>query len=145
MDPVRKKVTRRRVALSVVASGLLFSACAGENLFSLVATAGALGPTVLITAPGEGFTISVGDSIQILAEVTAPDGATSAAYRGDYAASGDSAYTAESEPLNGIAFVRLDNSLRAVDGQAAGSVYIVVEVTDQMGEVGKDSVKITIN
>jgi hypothetical protein len=145
MDPVSANVTLRRVALSVVASGLLFSACSGENLFSLAASAGALGPTVLITAPGEGFTISVGDSIQILADVTAPEGATSAAYRGNYTTSGDSAYTAESEPLNGLASVRLDNRLRAVEGQAAGSVYIVVEVTDRMGEIGQDSVKITIN
>jgi hypothetical protein len=40
--------------------------------------------------------------------------------------------------------VELTNYLVAVDAQAAGSVYIVVEVTDVLGMTGRDSVKVTI-
>ena len=44
-----------------------------------------------------------------------------------------------------MSFVRLNNQLLAVDAQVAGSAYIVVQVTDQAGGIGKDSVKVTIN
>lgn len=144
MTVCREKI-RPRAALCALASILLLSACSGENLFSLAAGVGELGPTVQITTPSEGFTISLGDSIQVSAEVTAPDGAASAAYRGAYANSGTAAYTAETETLGDLTFVRLDNRLLAADGQVAGSVYIVVEVTDVLGAIGKDSVKVTIN
>lgn len=142
---VCRKMIRPRAALCVLASTLGLSACSGENLFSLAAGVGELGPTVLITAPSEGFTISVGDSILILAEVNAPDGASSAAYGGVYVTSGDAAYTAETETLGDLAFVRLNNRLLAADGQVAGAVFIVVEVTDVLGAIGKDSVRVTIN
>jgi len=142
---VREDKTRRRAAVGILTMTLLLSACAGENLFSLAAVAGALGPEVLITVPGEGFTIAVGDSIQVSAEVTAPDGATSATYSGEYETSRTAAYAPEAETLGGVGFIRLNNRLLAADGQVTGTVVIVVEVTDQAGAVGKDSVKVTIN
>ena len=141
------KARRTRCNLTLILAfggGLFLSGCAGENLFSVTAGVSELGPQVLITAPGEGFTISVGDSILVLADVTAAEGAVTAEYSGDYT-SGEAAYTAQTASLGGVTFVRLTKYLRAVDAQVAGAVYIVVEVTDQSGGVGKDSVKVTIN
>ena len=142
--PAIARKTGRNAALTLGAA-LFFSGCAGENLFSVAAAVSELGPEVLITAPGEGFTVSVGDSILVLAEVTASGGAVTAEYRGTYSGTDDPAYTAETESLGGVSFVRLNNQLKAADAQVAGSAYIVVQVTDQAGAVSKDSVKVTIN
>lgn len=142
--PVADGITFLNVALAL-GTALLFSGCDGENLFSVAAAVSELGPEVLITAPGEGFTISVGDSILVLADVTASEGAVAAEYTGNYSGTEDPAYTSETESLGGATFVRLNNRLRAIDGQVAGTVYIVVQVTDQAGGIGKDSVKVTIN
>ena len=135
---------RRIAALCAIAGGLFLSACAGENLFSLTAGSGATGPTVGITTPGEGFTIAVGDSILVLADVTAPDGATSATYSATFTDTGDAAYTTETETLGNVPAANLNNYLKAADGQVAGLAYVVVEITDALGAMGKDSVKVTI-
>jgi len=145
MDQPDEVWGRRRIAaVCALAGGLFLSACAGENLFSLTAGTGATGPTVGMTAPGEGFTIAVGDSILVLATVTAPDGATSVAYSATFTDSGEAAYTAETETLGNVPAANLNNYLKAAPGQVAGLAYVVVEVTDALGAMGKDSVKVTI-
>ncbi len=133
-----------RTVLAVVLGGLVLAGCAGENLFSLSASVGELGPQVQMSAPGEGGTIAPGDSIRITADVTSSSGVSSVSYRGNYVSSGTAAYTAETETLAGETTVSLSNFLLAADGQVAGQVYIVVEATDQIGGTGKDSVKVTI-
>jgi hypothetical protein len=135
---------RRVAALGLLAGALALSACSGENLFSLTAGSSATGPTVGIVAPGEGFTIAVGDSVQVLADVTAPDAATGVVYRSQYADTGEAAYVPETEVLGSVPAANLNNHLQAAPGQVAGQVYIVVEVTDALGQTGIDSVKVTI-
>ena len=129
--------------LIMLVGGLVLAGCSGENLFSLSASVGELGPDVAMTSPGEGSTIAPGDSISVAADVTSSSGVSSVAYRGTYV-SGTAAYVAETETLAGETTVTLSNFLLAADGQVAGQVYIVVEATDQVGGVGKDSVKVTI-
>ena len=131
-------------AFGLVASAAILSACAGENRFSLAASVSELGPEVSITAPLEGATLAPGDSVQIDADLNAPSGVASVAYSGTYTPSGEDAYTAETEPLGGGTTANVSNYLTAVDGQVEGSVYLVVEVTDAIGETARDSVKVTI-
>ncbi|MDA0329077.1 MAG: hypothetical protein O2958_08730 [Gemmatimonadetes bacterium] len=125
-------------------SSVLFAGCAGENLFSLAASVGEVGPEVSINAPSEAFTLAIGDSILVTADVNAPAGTGSATFRGNYVTGGAPAFVAETQTLSGAAVANLSNYLRAADGQVTGSVYIVIEVTDLGGDVGKDSVKVTI-
>ncbi len=136
---------RRLAVCGVALAALSLAACRGDNLFSLAATVAGNEPTVLITAPGGGNTIAKGDSILILAEVTAQAGLTAVDFRGEYADSiGGDAYIPERQSANGSTFLRVNNRLLAVDGQVTGEVYIVVEATDLAGAQGKDSVKVTI-
>lgn len=126
----------------VVVGAATLVACAGENLFSLPGTAGR-GPDVEITAPAEGLTIAVGDSILITATVNAPVGGADILYRGTYP-DGTAAYAQETGNMNGVQAATLTNYLQAAAGQVEGSPYIVVEVTGVDGAVGMDSVKVTI-
>ena len=141
---VGRRISER--ALGALALGLLVSACAGENLFSLAASVAPVGPGVTITAPSEGFTISVGDSVLVLADVNAPDGATSATLSGHYdGAESEAAYESFTDNnLGGAIAPNIVEYLQPAEGQVAGPVYIVVSVTDATGVVGTDSVKITI-
>jgi hypothetical protein len=136
----------RRLAAGLLLLAVLpLGACRGENLFSLTGTVAGTEPRVLITAPGAGGTIATGDSILILAEITAQEGLTTIDYRGEYADSiGGDAYVSERESGGGSTFVRVNNRLVAVVDQVPGEVYIVVEATDLAGAQGKDSVKVTI-
>lgn len=135
----------RGLLLTALVSSVVLAGCAGENLFSLAASVGEVGPEVSIKAPSEAFTLAIGDSILVTADVNAPAGTGSAAYRGNYVTGGTAAFVAETETLGGVAVASLSNYLRAAAGQVSGSVYIVLEVTDLAGDVGKDSAKVTIN
>lgn len=146
MNQRRSGRRRARVLASLGALSLAVAlgACRGENLFSLTASVGEPGPQVNITQPGEAFTIAPGDSILVLADINATDGVVTIDYRGDYVESGEPAYVAETEEGGGSTFVRTNNRLRAVDAPVEGEVFIVVEATDQAGNMGKDSVRIAI-
>lgn len=133
-----------RIKRSILVVGAAtLAACAGENLFSLPGTTGGTSPDVEITAPAEGLTIALGDSILITATVNAPVGGADILYRGTYP-DGTAAYAQETGNMNGVQAATLTNYLQAAAGQVAGSPYVVVEVTGVDGEVGKDSVKVTI-
>lgn len=133
-----------RNTLSVLVSGLVLSGCAGENLFSLAASVAEAAVEVSITTPGEGATIAPGDSISIAANLIAATGLSSVTFRGNYTPGGELAYTTETGTLAGETSLNVTNFLLAVGGQTAGSVYIVVEASDLIGGMGKDSVKVTI-
>jgi hypothetical protein len=135
----------RTLGFGVVLGALALGACRGENLFTGAGTLAGTEPQILITAPGSGSTIAVGDSILILAEITAQEGLSTVSFRGEYADSaGGDAYTPETQSGNGLTFLRVSNRLRAVPGQVAGDVYIVIEATDAVGGQGKDSVKVSV-
>ena len=145
MQPTSSRTANLRAkALSVLLVASVASACAGENLFSLAASTGDVGPLVDVTAPTEGFTIALGDSVLVTATVTANSGAQTASYRANYVGGSSAAFTAETESLGGIAAATLTNYLAAAAGQTEGDVYVVVEVTDGAGLTGADSVKVSV-
>jgi hypothetical protein len=120
------------------------AACTGENLFTVSSSANALGPSINITAPTAGFTIALGDSIRVAATGSAPSGATTVAYRGEYATMAQ-AFVAETQAIpGGETQPVLTNYLQAGAGQVAGAAWIIVMLTDALGGTATDSVSITI-
>jgi hypothetical protein len=131
--------------VTVLLSAVALGACRGENLFTLTGVVSGTEPLITLTSPAPGFSTFPGDSVLVLAEVTAQEGINTIAYTGEYADSvGGAAYAPETESGNGATFLRLNNYLNAVDGQVAGDVYVVVAVTDQAGQIVRDSVKVLI-
>jgi len=137
---------RVRIPLILLAGVGLLSACAGENLFTGLGTSVEMtAPAVDITTPTEGFNAALGDSLLVEANVNAPNGATSVTYSATYETDGEAAYTSLTETLDGSISVRLSESLAAVGGQVTGAALVVVEVTDQTGEKGADTVTVVIS
>jgi hypothetical protein len=134
----------RASTLALVVGAVVLSACAGENLFFAPGTSGEVEPTVEITAPTEGFTIALGDSILVTAQANAPNGGAGVVFRGTYT-DGSAAYVERTGNMNGVQAATLTNYLQPAPGQVAGTPYIVVEVTGVGGDVGLDSVRVTIN
>ena len=116
-----------------------------KTLGTLVNVQEVLGPQVVMTAPSEGFTISIGDSILVTADITSSGGIATVDFRGNYAGASDPAFVAESQTGGGVEFLSVTNRLRAAVGQVAGEAYVVVQATDLSGGIGVDSVKVTIN
>lgn len=135
---------RAGAAVVVLVVAAVVTACAGENLFSLAATASEPGPEVEITTPTSGLTKAIGDSLLVEANVNAPEGASSVVYVGTYEVEAGTAYTPETTSLSGLTNVALRNFLLAAPDQTAGTVVVVVTVTDLAGESGADSVTVTI-
>jgi hypothetical protein len=127
-----------------MSAALLLAGCAGENLFSAAGSVAGSDPTVEITAPQEAFSLALGASVQILAQVNAPNGLVSADYSGVYA-DGSAAFVAETETFAGPSFANLDNTIVPAISQTTGEVSIIVRVVDGLGEVKADTVKITVN
>ena len=145
MNRSERSVRRSALAVTLLLSAVAFGACRGENLFSLTGVVAGTEPQIVLTAPGPGFSTFPGDSVLVLAEVTAQEGINTIAYKGEYADSiGGPAYNPETESGGGATFLRVNNYLNAVDGQAPGDVYVVIAVTDQAGQITRDSVKILI-
>lgn len=139
---VTKKSAGARPLAALVAA-LAVGACAGENLFSAAGTGGT-GPEVEITAPTEGAEVNTGESVSVTAAALAQNGASSVQYRGIYSSDQSTAYTSQTSQLNGLVSLSLSTSLVAAPGQEDGEALIIVTVTDQIGEVGADTVKVTI-
>jgi hypothetical protein len=126
-------------------SAVAFGACRGENLFTLTGTVAGTEPRIELTSPAPGFSTFPGDSVLVLAEINAPEGVTTVEYTGTYADSvGADAYISETESGAGATFLRANNYLNAVVGQTPGDVYVVIAVSDQAGQIKRDSVKVTI-
>ncbi len=140
---VTGSVGPRAAFVAVLLSAVALGACRGENLFSLPGSVTPDGPQVTITAPGDGLTVAPGDSILVLAEISAPAGIGDISYEGTYA-DGSDAYIAEDGTGDGAAFLQATNYLNAVAGQEAGDVYVKVSANDLAGAIGLDSVKISI-
>ena len=145
MHPSRGSRSGRSPALTVLASVVLLSACAGENLFSLAAAVGAVGPEVMITAPSEGLTLAAGAPLVIVADATAADGISSAKFSGVFKESDEAAFVGEIDTFQNPTFLNLSKTLEAVDEAGTGSVFVIVEVTDRFGVVAADSVSITVS
>jgi hypothetical protein len=146
MKPTVKGSRRRSaVAATVLLAAFTLGGCRGENIFSLTATVSSGEPQVVITAPGAGLTIAPGDSVLVLAEVTAQQGITTIGLSGEYSDSlGGQAYIPATITGSALTFIRVNEYLKPASGQVAGEVYVKVLATDGAGAIARDSVKIAI-
>jgi hypothetical protein len=117
-------------------------ACAGENLFTGSATV-EQGPEVTITAPADNATVAAGDSVQVSADITGPRGISQVKFSGLFTA-GSTAFTEQIVTLTNPPDTTLARFMRQ-SGTTTGSVNIIVEATDILGDKGSDTVAITIN
>jgi hypothetical protein len=131
-------------AVALIGAALLLAGCAGENLFFAPGAVGGSEPTVEITAPQEAFSLALGASVQIVAQVSAPNGLVSADYSGVYE-DGSAAFVAETETFGRPSFANLDNTIAPVIDQTTGAVRLIVRVVDGQGEAKADTVQITVN
>ena len=142
---MRANQTARRVRLAgAMLAAAVLPACTGDNLFTgLGASVGLLGPEVEITAPAANFTMAVGDSVQVTANVSSPDGVSSVTYKGLFSG-GAVAFTQISFTLPNPQDSTVSRFMRQA-GATTGNVQIIVEATDLLGGVGADTVAVIIN
>ena len=132
----------RLAAVALVAVTL--PACTGENLFTgLGATTGILGPEVDITAPQPNLALTVGDSVQVTANLSAPDGVSSVRYTGLFSGGG-TAFTEIQFTLPNPQDTTVSRFMRQA-GTTTGNVRIIVEATDLLGAKGADTVVVIIS
>lgn len=142
--PSRPGRSRRvRLARAMLVAAVL-PACTGDNLFTgLGASAGLLGPEVEITAPAANLTLAVGDSVQVTANVSSPDGVSSVKYKGLFSG-GAVALTEINFTLPNPADSTVSRFMRQA-GTTTGNVRIIVEATDVGGDTGADTVTVIIS
>jgi len=119
------------------------AACAGENLFTGPVLGGGIsGPQVEITEPQANITLAVGDSVKVTASMTSSLGIVSVDFVGNLD-EGGAAFTPVSfalpSPQDTTVFRYLKRS-----GTTAGSASIIVTATDEIGDVGADTVAIVL-
>jgi hypothetical protein len=137
---------RRRLCLAgaLIVAGSL-PACTGDNIFtSSFVTGGVLGPQVEITAPQANFTLALGDSVEVTANVSSPEGITTVKFSGTFAG-GQLAFT---EIVVGSLPSPQDTTMTRMMRQAGtgtGNVRVIVEATDALGEIGADTVNVVIS
>jgi hypothetical protein len=132
-----------RLAAALLTAGAL-PACTGDNLFTGVGVfAGLLGPEVEITAPIANFTLGVGDSLTVTANVQSQDGVTAVRFSGLFSG-GSAAFTqVEVTNLPSPQDTTLTRVLRQA-GTTTGNVRVIVEATDALGDSGADTVTVII-
>ncbi len=134
---------RVRLAGAMLVAAVL-PACTGDNLFTgLGASVGLLGPDVDITAPAANLTLAVGDSVQVTANVSSPDGVSSVKYKGLFS-DGAAAFTEITVTLPNPTDSIVSRFMRQT-GTTTGNVRIIVEATDVGGDTGADTVTVIIN
>ena len=134
-----------RLAAAAWLVALVGGACTGENLFTGLATSTQLlGPSVDITAPQAGLSIAAGDSVQVTATISAPDGAREVNFTGLFDAGGV-AFVGEILALSNPTDTTVTNFLNQVEPPGTGNVSIIVEATDALGARGADTVSVSIN
>jgi hypothetical protein len=132
-----------RLAVALTAAAAL-PACTGDNLFTgLGAFTGLLGPEVEITAPQNNLTLAVGDSVQVTANVSSPDGVASVKYTGLFTGGGE-AFTEITVALPNPQDSTVARYMKQA-GTTTGNVRIIVEATDVLGEKGADTVNVIIS
>ena len=134
---------RVRLAVALLVAGSL-PACTGDNLFTgLGAVAGLLGPEVEITVPQANFTLGTGDSLTVTANVASPDGVSTVTFSGLFSG-GSAAFTqVVVSNLPNPADTTITRRL-AQAGTTTGTVRIIVEATDALGDRGADTVSVII-
>jgi hypothetical protein len=137
-----RSIGLRLQAVLLVAGAL--PACTGDNLFTgLTSLGGLLGPEVEITAPQNNFSMAVGATVTVTADMTSTQGLTEARFFGVYTG-GQPAFTLTSFlALGGVPDTTL-SVIMTHQGTTSGNVRMIVEATDALGEKGADTVNIII-
>lgn len=136
---------RARALPPAIAIVVMLSACAGSNLFQVAVPIGKEGPTVEITAPEQGITVSQGASLNVRALAEAPDGLASATLSGVLQEDGSAAFTQQTVTYGNVPTAEINRTLAAVAGQGTGAVWVIVSVSDAAGETAADTVSVTVN
>jgi hypothetical protein len=132
-----------RLAGALLVAAVL-PACTGDNLFTgLGASVGLLGPEVDITVPAANLALAVGDSVQVTANVSSPDGITQVKWTGTFT-TGAGAWQDVVVTLPNPQDTTVSRYLRQL-GVQTGSARIIVEATEVGGDVGADTVLVSIN
>ncbi|CAN5363358.1 hypothetical protein BH23GEM4_BH23GEM4_19640 [soil metagenome] len=152
-------------ALLVFLAALGFAACGGDSAFPTLSGGGAPGtggaqdriaPTVEIQAPGEGFSVAVGDSVLVQVRVRDNQAVTSLALSG-FALRGVAAlgteqqiprFATKSVEFGTLAAVRdtviTRFLLATADTTRENAVFLVAVATDAGGNTAADTVRISI-
>jgi hypothetical protein len=129
---------------ATLAVAVALPACTGDNLFTGVgALAGLLGPEVEITAPQNNLGLSVGDSVQVTATVSSPNGVSTVKYSGLFSG-GAPALTEILVTLPNVQDSTVSRYMKQI-GSTTGTVRVIVEATDALGEKGADTVNVIIS
>jgi hypothetical protein len=130
---------RLAVAATLVAAA---AACAGENLFTGNASV-EQGPQVTITSPAANASVSVGDSVNVQADIVGSRGISQVKFSGFFTG-GTTAFTEQTVTLPNPPDTTLARFIRQA-GATTGNVNIIVEATDILGDKGADTVAVVIN
>ena len=118
-------------------------ACAGENLFTGVASA-SQGPEVTITAPAANAAVAAGDSVQVSADIVAQQGISQVRFSGTFTSGGATALTELIVTLPNPPDTTVSRFMRRA-GATTGNVTVIVEATDVLGDKGADTVAVVLN
>lgn len=144
MRPTRGRRVSARVGGAVLAAAVV-AACAGENLFTGPALGGAglLGPEVQITAPLPPVTVAPGDSVQVTASISTPEGITEVAFTSTLDAGGPAPFTPIVVPLSSVTDTTMSRFMRR-SGTTPGAAKIIVTAKDVSGDTGADTISVTL-
>lgn len=135
-------------ATAALASTLVLAGCNGPNLFEVGnGVVSDVGPVVQISTPAAGTSVPSGQAVGVTASVASTTGIKSVEFEG-ITISGSSSTLAYSPVTMNLSTLPKDTILQAsltpTTNQQSDSVYFVVTATDTAGNVGADTVGVTV-
>ncbi|MGD8287260.1 MAG: hypothetical protein PVJ80_00550 [Gemmatimonadota bacterium] len=122
------------------------TACTGVNIFPTGVAAGddtGGAPTVDITEPAADAALTQGDSVRVSADVTSTTGLNQVTLSGSFM-SGTSAFEQQVVSFSGATDTTVTRFLQPA-GTQTGDARIVVQARDLLGNVGVDTVLVSVN
>lgn len=135
---------KRRPAVCVGVLGATLAACAGENLFTVPTTGGAVGPTVEITVPQDNFAVAVGEPVLVTVNVASTLGVTEVRFVGVSTVGAGDRFPDVIVALPSPQDTTISRTLEPNTLTTVEEVDIVVEATDLLGETATDRVTIQV-
>ncbi len=127
----------------VLAACLVAVACTGENIFPTGVVGGggdASGDSVAITAPDDGASVPVSDSVAVTVAFASESGVNAINFRHDYPGGNFTRAVTLGAPAQDTTITR-----NLWTGTSTGSGTIVVQTTDVLGSTIADTISVTIN
>jgi hypothetical protein len=134
------------VAVAAMAAFAVVAGCTGENLFTGPTTSSSgslLGPTVEITAPAANAGVLLGDSVQVTAKITSDNGVNQVTFSGVFT-TGATAFVSQAVTLASVTDTTISRYLKQA-GTVTGTAKIIVQASDILGNIGADTVSVTIS